>query len=362
MRLLKPVCLCLLGSWMFVSTTIADESVRYLVEIDNTWSTTTHPDAFHDSLSHFSWVGGGTHSDQLELWRVNELASPGMVQMAESGETTILLDEVQAAMEQGLAYTKIDQPHWFCPEETDVQQCGPNQFEIELSSDFDRVSLVTMLGPSPDWFVGVNGLPLRDEKGWINQRVHTLYPYDGGTRAANALAMRGPLTEPPDPITHITPESGQIISDRPIGSLILTRIVECDLDGDFVCTSADIDLLVEPFENLDFDLDGNGTTDEGDRTFWIEDMMGTTVGDVDLDQDVDFSDFTQLAMNYNRNEGWAGGDFDGSGRTDFKDFLGLAANFGNQPSAEAAAVPEPSARLAMLVGVTMLLLVRRRQR
>ena len=326
MRLLKPACLCLLSSWLLTSAAFGSEPVRYLVEIDNTWSTTTHPEAFHDSLSHFSWVGGGTHNDQLELWQVNELASPGMVQMAESGETTILLDEVQAAVEQGMALSKIDQPHWFCPEETVVDQCGPNQFEIELSTDFDHVSLVTMLGPSPDWFVGVSGLPMRDEKGWINRTVHTLYPYDGGTRAANVLEMRGPLTEPPDPITHITSESGQVISDRPIGSLIFTRIVECDLDGDFECGGADIDMLVEPFNNPDFDLDGSGTTDQDDRNFWIENLMGTTIGDVDLDQDVDFADFTQLAMNYNQSGGWASGDFDGSGQTDFKDFLGLAMN------------------------------------
>ena len=32
---------------------------------------------------------------------------------------------------------------------------------------FDRLTWVSMLAPSPDWFVGVSGLPLRDEDGWI---------------------------------------------------------------------------------------------------------------------------------------------------------------------------------------------------
>jgi len=38
-----------------------------------------------------------------------------------------------------------------------------------------------MLAPSPDWFVGVHGLSLLDNGGWIESQTVSLDVYDAGT-------------------------------------------------------------------------------------------------------------------------------------------------------------------------------------
>ena len=90
---------------------------------DNTWSTTTHPGLFPFE-AHFSWFGGGTHNVAVSFWSVGELASPGMVEMAETGFTAILRQEIDVARNQGLADADIHQNHWFCPGETTATKCG----------------------------------------------------------------------------------------------------------------------------------------------------------------------------------------------------------------------------------------------
>ena len=41
---------------------------------------------------------------------------------------------------------------------------GSTQFEFEVSRDYPLVTLVTMVAPSPDWFVGVSALSLRERR------------------------------------------------------------------------------------------------------------------------------------------------------------------------------------------------------
>ena len=43
--------------------------------------------------------------------------------------------------------------------------------DVAVTTDHPRVTLVTMIAPSPDWFVGVSGLSLLDASG--NGCLHT---------------------------------------------------------------------------------------------------------------------------------------------------------------------------------------------
>ena len=339
-----------------LATSTNAEQVRYRVEVDNQWTSQSHPDAFH-KIAHFSWIGGATHNSTLSLWRVDELASPAVVQMAELGETTLLLEEVATAIQLGTAYAPVDQKHWFCPDEINVAQCGPMEFDFWAHTDFPEVTLVTMLGPSPDWFVGVSGLGLRDADGWIDQIQVELFPYDGGTRSNNSMTMQGPLTLPPDPITHITIESGQIIKEQSLGTFTITRIGDCDLNLDLQCDAADVDLIAAPFDDLDLDLNEDDVVDLDDRRYWAEALMDSRFGDADLDGDVDFLDFVRLAENFQQPGGWAEGDFDGSGTTDFLDFISLAENFGATTTSSAVSVPEPTSFQGLL-GLLLLVAIR----
>ncbi|MFK7959833.1 MAG: spondin domain-containing protein [Phycisphaerales bacterium] len=239
------------------------ETATYRLTVDTTWSTTTHPGLFPPD-AHLSWIGGATHGADHHFWRIGELASPGVVRMAETGVTTTLIGEVNSAIAGGSAGNALDWRWWFCPDETNHPSCGEHVVEFDISLDHPRVSLVTMLGPSPDWFVGVDSLPLHDGTSWIPDLVVDLHPYDGGTRDANVFQLFGPETTPPDPITLITEASGQIIGPASLGTLRFELVMPpCpgDVDGDHAVTFTDVLATLStwgPCPGCPADADGDG--------------------------------------------------------------------------------------------------------
>jgi len=77
-------------------------------------------------------------------------------------------------------------------------------------------------------------------------------------------------------------------------------------------------------------------------------------GDTDGDRDVDTVDLTQMIMNFNGATGsgatWLTGDIDGDGDTDTVDLTTAIINFTGARNA-AAAVPEPSSLLLLVLAV-----------
>lgn len=199
------------------------EAARYRLVVSNTWNEATHP-ALVPEDAHFSWLGGATHDAAVSFWQEGQPASPGIQEMAESGATFILLDEVQDAVDTGSAGAALDWMHWFCPPATTNSRCGPLVVEFDIDESHPLVSLATMLGPSPDWFVGVSGLALRASGQWLPQVSVELFPYDGGTRDANVFALGGPLTTPAAPIELITRAAGQLVGPQSLGSFTFTLI------------------------------------------------------------------------------------------------------------------------------------------
>jgi len=97
------------------------------------------------------------------------------------------------------------------------------------------------------------------------------------------------------------------------------------------------------------------------------------MGDANVDQRVDLTDFNVLAANFgSTNADWWHADFNGDERVNLDDFNILAAHFGQSAGASgptsddwsrlSAAVPEPAAAGATLLACTALPRVRRRRR
>ena len=88
-----------------------------------------------------------------------------------------------------------------------------------------------------------------------------------------------------------------------------------------------------------------------------------TMGDIDENGTVDFSDFLTLSANFgNAATDHTTGDVNCNGTVDFPDFLVLSANFGSTvPAASASAVPEPSGFALLSVAGLLCGLIRRRR-
>ena len=78
--------------------------------------------------------------------------------------------------------------------------------DVEVATSYPLVSAITMIAPSPDWFVGVHDYNLCNEtKGkWFEKKVKDLFLYDSGTDDAATFVHNNTPSKPPVPIFLIT--------------------------------------------------------------------------------------------------------------------------------------------------------------
>jgi hypothetical protein len=163
-------------------------TARYSVTFESTWRDETHPADF-PSNPHFSRLIGGTHSSRVRFWIAGRTASEGIQAMAEQGRTSPLDAEVLAAIAAGTAYSLIQGG-------AIARSPGVATAEFEIEREHPLVSLVTMVAPSPDWFVGTDSLSLVEGGDWVAERIVPLYPWDAGTDSGTTYAAPDHDTQP----------------------------------------------------------------------------------------------------------------------------------------------------------------------
>ena len=171
-----------------------DSVASYTMTFTSTWSATTHPVVF-PTAAHFSGLIGATHSDQVVFWREGQLASPGIQAMAELGSKSPLSDQIAAAVSAGTAQYELSgggiRP-----------SPGQVSLDLQISDTHPLVTLVSMIAPSPDWFVGVAGLPLLRNDRWVDSLTVELHGWDAGTDNGTTYAA---MDAPAMPHVRISP-------------------------------------------------------------------------------------------------------------------------------------------------------------
>jgi hypothetical protein len=170
----------------------ATPTAQYQVRFDGTWSSTSHPFDWPPN-PHFSSLIGGTHDASVHFWQPGALASQGIKDMAERGLTAPLATEVQAAIGAGHAGVVIQGGGV-------AVSPGVANASFSISQAFSRVSLVTMVAPSPDWFVGVESLRLFVDGEWVERITVPLYAWDAGTDCGTSYTAANCVSTPPQPI------------------------------------------------------------------------------------------------------------------------------------------------------------------
>lgn len=161
----------------------------YRIDFDVAWSAANHPGAWPAS-AHFSPLVGTTHDASTTFWEPGGIASPGIEQMAETGGTSTLRGEFSAATGRRgghLLSTTIFGP-------------GRRTIEFDVDKSESLVTFVTMVAPSPDWFVGVSGLDLYDGGTWADGLVVDLFAWDAGTDSGSSFTSGNLDTNPQEPI------------------------------------------------------------------------------------------------------------------------------------------------------------------
>ena len=185
----------------------------YTVTFEGQWTTTATPDRVPGG-AHFSRLIGAVHNSGVTFLRSGEAATAGIESMAETGGTSVLSGEVTNAGTNALSLVQGD-----------TDNIGPTTLKsltATLTNDHPRVTLVTMIAPSPDWFVGVSGLTLLDAGGdWVESLQVDLYPWDAGTEDGSGFSTANSATSPRGVITNLR-GAGQFSNER-IATLTFTR-------------------------------------------------------------------------------------------------------------------------------------------
>ncbi|XP_061628629.1 spondin-1b isoform X2 [Phyllopteryx taeniolatus] len=180
--------------------------------------------------NHWSALIGASHSRGYVLWEYGGYASEGVRQVAEFGSPIKMEEEIRQKGDEVLTVikTKAQWPAWH---PLNLRAAPSAEFSVDQTRHL--MSFLTMLGPSPDWNVGLSGEDLcTKECGWIQRLVTDLIPWDAGTdggityESPNKPLIHQEKIRPLTSLDHpqspfYDPEGGAI---TPVARLVVERI------------------------------------------------------------------------------------------------------------------------------------------
>ena len=177
-----------------------EATARYSVTFTAQWNAADHGTV--PGGAHFTTLAGAAVNADADLWVPGELASSGLENLAELGQTSTFLAEIAAKTEAGDAGESITS--------SGTGATGTSVFELTVSRDLPNFTFGSMVAPSPDWFVGLSEFPLLDSEGrWIEDTGDMGLPaWDAGTETGNQFSLSGTATNPAQPITLLTETVG----------------------------------------------------------------------------------------------------------------------------------------------------------
>lgn len=201
-------------------STDSASSARYRLTFNATWSVDSHPLDFPGASAHFSPLAGAVHNEQIRFWESGQPATPGIQQIAETGNRATFSDEVQIAINAGSATELINGSGIsVSPANTSV--------EFTVTRLYPEISIVSMLAPSPDWFVGVHNYSLLVNGLFVDTATVSLPLYDSGTDDGTRYQSANAPASAAAPIMLLTsdPSDTPFINGEPaIGSFVFERL------------------------------------------------------------------------------------------------------------------------------------------
>uniref|UniRef100_A0A674N8G5 Spondin-1 n=1 Tax=Takifugu rubripes TaxID=31033 RepID=A0A674N8G5_TAKRU len=221
-------------------------TAKYRLTFHGNWSEKVHPKDYPRRANHWSALIGASHSKSYMLWEYGGFATEGVRQVAEFGSPIRMEEEIRQklAISRTIPHrsmvlfkgnevmtvikTKAQWPAW---QPLNLRAAPSAEFFVDRARHL--MSFLTMLGPSPDWNVGLSGEDLcTKECGWIQKLVADLIPWDAGTDSGVTYESPNKPTIPQDKIRPLTsldhpqspfydPEGGAII---PLARITVERI------------------------------------------------------------------------------------------------------------------------------------------
>ena len=188
----------LLFSGLLCSFAFSQSTATYNIEFESVWeSVTNNPTNGQSTVdlpgsAHWSGLVITTHKTAGTFLMMGAAASPGIESVAETGGTSTFQSEVN---------NNADANQFKNAGDLGTAKGTITENGLQVSEDFPLVSLATMIAPSPDWFVGIDGLTLRSgnngiNNGWKDTFTVDVFPYDAGTENGDGYSGSNSATNP----------------------------------------------------------------------------------------------------------------------------------------------------------------------
>ncbi|KAK3098047.1 hypothetical protein FSP39_015564 [Pinctada imbricata] len=245
------------------------------------WSRHTHPKGFPIDIRdkvrlHWSSLVGASHSRDYTIWAYDSLASRGVKEVCEYGYSNNLEAEFKRHSKSIKTVVKT-RPLW-----GEASLLGSVEAKFQVDRDKHYYSTLSMIGPSPDWCVGVSKLDLcLANCSWADKLEIDLYPWDAGTDSGITYFDQNIETVPREKIHRITnrvpnhPDSPFFGHTQipPMAKLTITKTKEICKNGadpdDRVMTTAELIAMMKKKMMIKKKLEMEKCA-TGDWTLWTD--------------------------------------------------------------------------------------------
>ncbi|XP_021707923.1 spondin-2 [Aedes aegypti] len=184
---------------VFQSESCSDSEalVFYRIKLATNWSKKLFPKHYPEFRPPPQWsiTYGQSHNNSYHLFRMKDYASPAIQAFAESAHSRTLQEEL--ARQNSIIYDEFHMAKI-------PKGAGSTQGTFFVDGRHHKVSFITKIIPSPDWFIGLDSYDLCSDGQWVDDITLDLHPVDAGT--SNGLTFTSPKwpTNPPGVIEKIT--------------------------------------------------------------------------------------------------------------------------------------------------------------
>ncbi|CAG9857591.1 unnamed protein product [Phyllotreta striolata] len=151
----------------------AAKLAAYEVVLHTFWSRESFPKHYPDwrPAAQFSKLIGRSHDKRYSLFRLGQKSSEGVKTFAETGKSDIL--DGQGQLDGGV-YDEFTAP-------SIAAGVGRTETRFFVDGNHSKVSLMSRIVPSPDWFIGIDGFDLCVNGNWLDSITVEVDPIDAGT-------------------------------------------------------------------------------------------------------------------------------------------------------------------------------------
>ena len=203
-------------SFLFCSFAFSQSTSNYDISVTTIWNTTDHTSIPSDP--HWSPLVGATHKNLNDILEFGVVApmTDGIKDVAERGSNSKFMSEINTN-------SNADQylQSGFSPRAANNSVASLN---VNVNEDFPYITLVSMVAPSPDWFIAVNSENLRSgnnliNNGWKDTYIVDVITYDSGTDNGIDYEAANFVSIPRQPIAMV---SGAPVNGNKMGTLTFT--------------------------------------------------------------------------------------------------------------------------------------------